>query len=375
MSSLLQLAGSSTTWSSRAHAGRTCHPPPGPTVSEGPSVPRPRRGMRTVRVSVREATTLGAPRRDHPVPPLRDVCGDSIWVPGARGGGDGCGDRDGRLCGRSLPRRAVLASETTLTSPEPRAPLRSGRGRNARAGEEGDGVDVYDQVRDAVDAAARTIHRPERLDEVLLEVATSARDSLPGFDLVGISTLDGKNVVTRAATGPKVYEFDRLQYSEDEGPCVDTLGKAKLVVVPRLREERRWPHYVPKAVRMGLRSQMAVTLKLDDAGTLGGLNRYSTVSDDIDPEAASIAELFARHATIALGGARHVSHLNQALETRKIVGQALGILMERYQMSEERAFALLVRASTTSGLKVHAIAREIVDAAHARRFREDAGGH
>src|SRR3954454_8169039 len=75
MSSLLQLAGSSTAWSSRAHAGRTCHPPPGPTVSEGPSVPRPRRGMRTVRVSVREATTLGALRCDLPVPPLRDVCG------------------------------------------------------------------------------------------------------------------------------------------------------------------------------------------------------------------------------------------------------------------------------------------------------------
>lgn len=230
----------------------------------------------------------------------------------------------------------------------------------------------YDHVRDAVAAAARTIHRPERLDEVLSEIAISARESLPGFDLVGISTLDGKNVVTRAVTDPKVYELDRLQYSEDEGPCVDTLGKADLVVVPRLRHERRWPHYVPKAVQVGLRSQMAVTLALDDTGTLGGLNLYSTVSDDIDPEAPAIAELFARHATIALGGARHVSHLNQALETRKIIGQALGILMERYQMSEERAFALLVRASTTSGLKVHTVAAEIVDASHARRRRDEA---
>jgi GAF domain-containing protein len=208
---------------------------------------------------------------------------------------------------------------------------------------------------------------------VLLQIATAARDSLPTFDLVGISTVEGKNVVTRAATDPKVYELDRLQYSEDEGPCVEALGRARLVVAPHLRHEQRWPRYIDKALPLGLRSQMAIKLTLDEEGTLGGLNMYSTVSDDIDPEAASVAELFARHASIALGGARHVSDLNQALEIRKVIGQALGILMERYQMTEERAFAFLVRASTTSNLKVHTVASEIVDAANKRILRGEAG--
>jgi hypothetical protein len=227
----------------------------------------------------------------------------------------------------------------------------------------------HDRMADAIAAAARTIHHPESLDEVLLQIATTARDSLPGFDLVGISTVERRNVVTRAVTDAKVYELDQLQYSEDEGPCVDTLGKAHLVVVPQLRHEQRWPRYVPKALQLGLRSQMAVKLTLDDAGTLGGLNMYSTVSDDIDPDAPSIAELFALHAAIALGGARHVTNLNQALQTRKVIGQALGILMERYQMTEDRAFAFLVRASSTSNHKLHTIAQEIVDTANARRVR------
>jgi GAF domain-containing protein len=223
---------------------------------------------------------------------------------------------------------------------------------------------TYHRVADAIAAAARTIHHPESIDEVLVEIALTARDSLPGFDLVGISTLEGKNVVTRAVTDPRVHELDRIQYSENQGPCVDALGNAHLVMAPQLRHEQRWPHYVPEALKLGLRSQMAVRLTLDDQGTLGGLNMYSTLSDDIDPEAASVAELFARHAAIALGGARHVTNLNNGLHNRKVIGQALGILMERYQMHEDRAFAFLVRASSTSNVKLHQIAQELVDAAN-----------
>jgi hypothetical protein len=74
---------------------------------------------------------------------------------------------------------------------------------------------------------------------------------------------------------------------------VDVLGKARLMAVSGLRHEERWPGFVPKALQLGLGSQMAIKLTIDDAGTLGGLNMYSMLSDAIDPEAALIAELFA----------------------------------------------------------------------------------
>jgi AmiR/NasT family two-component response regulator len=106
---------------------------------------------------------------------------------------------------------------------------------------------------------------------------------------------------------------------------------------------------------------MAVKLGLDDQGTLGGVNLYSTLSDDIEPEAESIAELFAIHATSALGAAVKIDQLNQAMHTRKVIGQAMGILMERYDLDEDRAFAFLVRASQTDNLKVRDIAQQLVD--------------
>jgi GAF domain-containing protein len=214
----------------------------------------------------------------------------------------------------------------------------------------------------AIAAAARTMYHPRSLDQTLQTIVEVARDSVPGFDAVGLSTVDRRgNVHTRAKTGALVDTLDSLQYGLDEGPCVDTLHGAELVAAPTIRHDQRWPRYVPQAVAEGLRSQLAVRLFLDDEGTVGGLNLYSTVSDDVDPEAVSIAALFAAHAAIALGAASEIEGLNQALNSRKVIGQALGILMERYSIDEDAAFAYLVRASTTGNIKLRDIAQGLVD--------------
>jgi GAF domain-containing protein len=221
-------------------------------------------------------------------------------------------------------------------------------------------------VGQAIASAARSMNHKRTLDETLQAIVEVARASVPGFDEVGISTLhkDGK-VQTRAATGDLVHQLDDLQYGLSEGPCVDTLREAHVVVAPHIQHDQRWPRYVPAAVERGLRSQLAVRLYLDDQGTLGGLNLYSTTSDDVDPEAEGTAELFAAHAAIALGNARERENLNQALHSRKVIGQAVGILMERYEMNEDRAFAFLVRASSHANIKLRDVAQELVNRANA----------
>jgi GAF domain-containing protein len=219
----------------------------------------------------------------------------------------------------------------------------------------------------AIAAAARTLNRAQDLDETLQAIVEVARDSVPGFDEVGIWTLTKNgDVQTRAATGDLVYRLDDVQYDLDEGPCMEALRGATLVIAPRIRHDQRWPRFVPQAVAHGLRSQLAVRLFLDDEGTMGGLNFYSTTSDEVHPEAEELADLFAAHAAIALGRARERETLNEALQSRKVIGQALGILMERYQMNEDRAFAFLVRASSHSNIKLRLVAQELVDEANAR---------
>ena len=217
------------------------------------------------------------------------------------------------------------------------------------------------QIARALTAAAQSIHTTVTLEETLDAIAHEALRSVPGFNHVGIS-LSHRNgkIETKAATDQLVWELDDLQYELTEGPCVESVHSSPVVVVEQARHEQRWPQYIPRAIEKGLRAQLAVRLFTDEE-TLGGLNLYSTDSETVDPDALAIAELFASQAAIALGRARHEHSLNEALTSRKVIGQAIGIIMERYQINEDRAFHFLIRASSTSNIKLRLIAQEVVD--------------
>jgi GAF domain-containing protein len=221
-------------------------------------------------------------------------------------------------------------------------------------------------VATALAEAARTIHDSHSLQETLDAIVHAARTSVPGFDHVGISTVDRSgSVETKAATGDLVFELDDLQYTLREGPCMDSLSGERVVVVDDARHEQRWPRYIPEALRHGLHSQLAFRLH-HDGRTLGGLNLYSTESDRVSADAAQLAELFAAHATIALDRAIEHDTLVSALETRSLIGQALGLTMAQYQVDSERAFHFLSRVSSSSNTKIRDIAREIVEQADER---------
>jgi GAF domain-containing protein len=218
-------------------------------------------------------------------------------------------------------------------------------------------------IAEALAEAARTIDATRSIDDTLRAIVDSARDNLPGFEHVGISTVerDGR-IQTRAATDDLVNRLDDLQYGLDEGPCVDALHEPDVVAAPNIREDHRWPRYVAEAVRStGLRSQLAVKLFLDEDGTLGGLNIYSTRDDSISEEAIEIARLYATHAAIALGHAKMSDQLHAALRSSRTIGQAIGIIMERYQLDADRAFGFLTRASSTSNTKLRVVAQEVVE--------------
>ena len=213
--------------------------------------------------------------------------------------------------------------------------------------------------------AARTLNQPRSLDETLQTIVEVACNSVPRFDQVGIATLHNGKVETRAFSGDLVLRLDEIQYGLREGPCSAALQGTDAVSVSSLRVEHRWPRYVPQALALGIRSQMTVKLFLEQ-DALGGINFYSTSSDDVSHDSQALARLFATHATIALGRARERQTLNEALQTRKVIGEAIGILMERYEMTEDRAFAFLVRASSNTNIRLRAVAQELVDEANAR---------
>jgi transcriptional regulator with GAF, ATPase, and Fis domain len=217
------------------------------------------------------------------------------------------------------------------------------------------------QIAEALLQVAREIHAQRDLASTMEAIVQSARRSLSGVDHVGVSLVHrGGGIETVAGTDPLVWELDSLQYELGEGPCLDAIQAGPLTVANHLRHDPRWRRYVPCAVERGVTAQMGVRLYVETE-TLGGLNLYSTSTEVIDPELQDLAKLFAAHATLALGKARQEEDLNAALATRKVIGQALGMLMERYQLDEDRAFQFLVRVSQASNVKLRDIAQELVD--------------
>ncbi|QIK65259.1 GAF and ANTAR domain-containing protein [Nocardioides sp. HDW12B] len=219
-------------------------------------------------------------------------------------------------------------------------------------------------ISDALAEAARAMGNRESLPETLQAIVDAARTSLPPFE-VGVSTTakDGA-ITTRAATSQTVWDLDTLQYELGEGPCLEAILDEGVVSAPAIRHDQRWPRYVPVAVRdHGLCSQFAVRMFLDEEGTVGGLNFYSTSTESIEAEDVELAKLFAAHAAVAFGQAREIENLNRALESRTVIGQAMGLVMGRYSLDQDAAFAFLRRASSHANIKLHDVAKRIVEEA------------
>ena len=229
------------------------------------------------------------------------------------------------------------------------------------------------RIRAAMADLAAAIGTPSDLDQTLLILTRGAVDAIPAADHASISSrrADG-TLETLAATDPLVEKLDATQYELREGPCYAAATTEPLMVSYDLARDPRWPNYGPAAADAGVRAQLAVLLT-EDGRTRSALNLYAARPHEFDADAVETAELFASHAAVAMGFVRTVSTLSQAVASRQVVGMALGVVMERYQIDSERAFAFLTRTSQNSNVKLRDVAAQIV-AGHDSRNRLDGDG-
>lgn len=218
---------------------------------------------------------------------------------------------------------------------------------------------------------AASLSEPGDLGDTLQRIARTARDTVPGADFASITVRqrDGR-LDTVVTTDPIVMQADCIQYELREGPCYDAVTDTETSYCPDLGADSRWPGYAPRAARLGLSSQLAIRLSARD-GTYTGLNLYSSLADAFGDDPSGVVRLFASHASVALGFARELDTLKEAVGSRQIIGEAIGIVIERYGLMEERAFEFLIRLSQTSNVKLREVAAEIV--ANSTRALRDAG--
>jgi hypothetical protein len=209
---------------------------------------------------------------------------------------------------------------------------------------------------------AESLQLPLDLDETLARITASAADTLPGIDHASISvTSRTGEIQTLAPTDAVAVRADKLQYELGEGPCLTAVLADPVVQVDDLATDPRWPAFGPRAAAMlGLRSQLSFQFR-PEPHAQGSLNLYAHRPHAIDVETRHLAVMFARLVAIATGWSRHDESMAEALATRTLIGQAIGIVMERYRIDADRAFAFLVRTSQTGNIKVRDVAAGLID--------------
>lgn len=180
-------------------------------------------------------------------------------------------------------------------------------------------------------------------------------------DYAGVVFMHGKSrVETTAATHPLVSDLGKLQLECGEGPNLDVLEDRFGLIVADTREETRWPTWARAIADVGIRSMLSVRLYTSST-TIGSLNLYDEEPRKFDVADQEIAHVLARHAAVALSAARQTENLWQAIDSRKLVGQAQGILMERFDLNGDQAFAVLARYSQDKNIKLRAVAEMLVE--------------
>lgn len=204
---------------------------------------------------------------------------------------------------------------------------------------------------------ARTLQQEPNGDAILAGFVRAALELVPGADEGSVSVVLGrKNVGSRAPSSDLPKRIDALQMETNEGPCLEAAYEHRTIRVPDMGAEQRWPLFAQRATEAGARGMLSIQIWVtgDD---LGALNLYSYEANAFTDESENIGLLVASHAAVAFAEAEESRQLREAIDSRDLIGQAKGILMERHKITGPQAFIALSEASQRTNTKL----RKVVD--------------
>jgi GAF domain-containing protein len=212
----------------------------------------------------------------------------------------------------------------------------------------------------------------EDITGFLDQLVTLAVKVLPGDLFCGITLRRDRGAMTVASSDARAGQVDEIQYGHDEGPCLHSLHTGEVVVVDDLASDDRWGAYQMPALGHGVRSSLSLPLHTDGQ-TIGALNMYATQPRVFGPQERLIAGRFADEASRALALAVRIAertemseHLQNALASRAVIDQALGIIMGQNRCTADEAFEVLRTISQNRNVKLRDIAAEMIRAVSGR---------
>ena len=213
---------------------------------------------------------------------------------------------------------------------------------------------------------AQVVLSDHSLDEIFELVVSLPSAAFSGVAGTSVTLTDKASPYTSVATGPLPRALDEVQYSTNEGPCLEAARSSTMTVIGSVTEDERFPKFTPAALEHGVHSVLSLPLVTGER-SIGSLNIYGHAERTFGGQEQLIGSLFAQRASILVTNARALDEaralaeqLQEAVGTREVIGEAKGILMEREACTSDEAFDLLKKASQNTNTKLRDIAEQVV---------------
>jgi GAF domain-containing protein len=214
-------------------------------------------------------------------------------------------------------------------------------------------------------AAAREMQGETDPQHTMDMAVRLAVEQIDGAEEAGVTLVQRRgSVETPAASAEVVYRIDALQIEMDQGPCLEAIREHETVYSPDLTADSRWPEWGRRVTEeFGIRSMLCFQL-FTHRDNVGALNLYSSSFDGFSDDDREHGLALAAHAAVAVFAAQEVDQLKGALDARTAIGVALGILMERFHITQDQAFSVLSRVSSRQNMKLRLLAEELAVTGH-----------
>lgn len=251
-----------------------------------------------------------------------------------------------------------LAMVSRWGSERPRRSSRQTRSTSPRRGEAG-----WAGLRAALQQVEKAqLHRSVDVEQAVRDINITTVASVPGAQYAGITVVNASGAVSSFATTHKWLQMlDDIQEQEREGPCLSAAWQSNVIRVEDLGTDQRWPRYSRAVLeRTPIRSVVAIRMYFEGK-SLAALNFLAERPHAFDDDSVEIAQVVAIHTSLVWNSLRREDQFQTALGSRDLIGQAKGMLMERFKIDAVKAFDLLRQLSQDLNIKLAEIARRIIE--------------
>lgn len=171
-----------------------------------------------------------------------------------------------------------------------------------------------------------------------------------------------------ASTSEAASFVEVMQLNGGDGPCVEAARTGATISIADLEEASGdWATFRDAALVEGFHSVHAVPLRIR-SDVIGAMGLYRERRGDLNGAEAAVARALANLASIGILQERAIresgmvtEQLQRALDSRVLIEQAKGVVAASADLDMEDAFRLLRAHARKNNLKLHTVARRVVD--------------